>query len=87
MNKRIFSLFTRCLLWLSLLLAPFAHALDQDDLLPPEQAFAVTAERQGAQLRLTVTVADGYYLYRDRSRFETMIPTSASRPPTHRGRP
>ncbi|MDC7707548.1 protein-disulfide reductase DsbD [Vogesella indigofera] len=72
MNKRIFSLFTRCLLWLSLLLAPLAHALDQDDLLPPEQAFAVTAERQGAQLRLTVTVADGYYLYRDRSRFETI---------------
>ncbi|MFD2448239.1 protein-disulfide reductase DsbD domain-containing protein [Vogesella fluminis] len=72
MNKHIFSLFIRCLLWLSLLSAPFAHALDQDDLLPPEQAFAVTAERQGPQLRLTVTVADGYYLYRDRSRFETI---------------
>ncbi|MBN3006310.1 protein-disulfide reductase DsbD [Chromobacterium alkanivorans] len=44
-----------------------AHAVNQDDLLPAEQAFAAKVERAGDQLKLTLDVAPGYYLYRDRT--------------------
>jgi len=43
-----------------------AHAVDQQDLLPPEQAFAVSVERQPDHLLLQLKVADNYYVYRDR---------------------
>ena len=57
--------------WLAALLACLsfalpAHAVNQDDLLPPEQAFAAKVVRHGDQLELTLDVAPGYYLYRDR---------------------
>lgn len=46
-----------------------ALAFDESDLLPVEQAFAVSAEADGdAGLRLTIAIADGYYLYRDKLR-------------------
>ncbi|OHX11706.1 protein-disulfide reductase DsbD [Chromobacterium sphagni] len=57
--------------WLAALLACLsfalpAHAVNQDDLLPPEQAFAAKVVRNDKQLELTLDVASGYYLYRDR---------------------
>lgn len=48
-----------------------ARAVSESDLLPPEQAFAAKVERQGSQLAVTLDVADGYYLYRDRTHFST----------------
>ncbi|QEL57829.1 protein-disulfide reductase DsbD [Chromobacterium paludis] len=48
-----------------------AHAVNQDDLLPPEKAFAAEVSRSGDQLQLTLDVAPGYYLYRDRIAIST----------------
>jgi thiol:disulfide interchange protein DsbD len=46
---------------------PAALAFDESDLLPVEEAFAVSAEADGAAgLRLAIAIADGYYLYRDK---------------------
>jgi thiol:disulfide interchange protein DsbD len=54
----------------ALLLVPFASlqaAVDEDQLLPVEEAFAVSAQAGAdGQLRLTWRIADGYYLYRHR---------------------
>jgi len=41
-------------------------ALNPDELLPPERAFAARLEQQGPQLLLHLDVARGYYLYRER---------------------
>ena len=58
--------------WLALaavVATPSALASDESDLLPVEQAFAISAEADGeADLRLTIAIADGYYLYRDKLR-------------------
>ncbi|GGY20980.1 protein-disulfide reductase DsbD [Paludibacterium paludis] len=56
--------------WLSALPAT-GLAADTDDLLPPEQAFPARVERQAKTLVVTLDVADGYYVYRDRIAFET----------------
>jgi thiol:disulfide interchange protein DsbD len=53
---------------LLLLAALPASALDPNDLLPPEKAFAARLEQQGQQLLVHVDIAPGYYLYRDRTR-------------------
>lgn len=53
---------------LLLLAALPASALDPNDLLPPEKAFAARLEQQGQQLLVHVNIAPGYYLYRDRTR-------------------
>jgi thiol:disulfide interchange protein DsbD len=60
-------------LGVALLLAavPSAAAVADADLLPPEQAFRLTALALPAGLlELRYTVAPGYYLYRDKFRFE-----------------
>lgn len=46
-------------------------AVNQEDLLPPEKAFAVSVERQPDHLLLQLNVADSYYVYRDRLSFTT----------------
>ena len=52
------------LLWLSL---P-AFALDEKDLLPVDQAFALTATApERGQVQLQFKIAPGYYLYRHRT--------------------
>jgi thioredoxin:protein disulfide reductase len=63
---------TRLLLLLSLALAAApAPAVSADDLLEPERAFQFSARALGADaLEVTFGIADGYYLYRDRFRFE-----------------
>lgn len=59
------------LLLLSLTLLPaLAQAFFEDDLLDPDDAFAVSAEVLDAQtLRLTWDIADGYYMYREQFEF------------------
>ncbi|TCP14619.1 thiol:disulfide interchange protein DsbD [Crenobacter luteus] len=57
-----------------LLPAPARAAVDADELLPPEKAFPITAVRDGDTVKVTVGVSPGYYLYRDRSRFESAPP-------------
>mgnify|MGYP002783559034 CR=1 FL=1 len=55
-------------LWLLLLLLPiWAHALDETDLLPVDEAFAITASApSGDRLEVQFQIAEGYYLYRHR---------------------
>ena len=49
-----------------------AFALDTKDLLPPEQAFKVTATANTAdKILLSWDIADGYYLYKDKIRVES----------------
>jgi thiol:disulfide interchange protein DsbD len=55
------------LLAASLLLPALASAIDESDLLPVEQAFALSvATPKRDQVELTFAIADGYYLYRHR---------------------
>ncbi|MGH8686340.1 MAG: protein-disulfide reductase DsbD N-terminal domain-containing protein [Burkholderiales bacterium] len=55
---------------LLLALALAAPAASGDDLLEPERAFQFTARALGSDaLEVRFTIADGYYLYRDRFRF------------------
>nr|WP_296750452.1 protein-disulfide reductase DsbD [Thioalkalivibrio sp.] len=62
--------------WLSLLLLTLAlvpglaTALFDDDLLDPDEAFAIEAEAiDGNTLRIRWNIADGYYMYREQFRF------------------
>ena len=57
---------------LFILLIACAAVLAEDAFLLPEQAFQVTAEANGADaVRVRWTIAEGYYLYRDKFRFAT----------------
>lgn len=56
---------------LLLCLPLFAHAVSQDDLLPPEKAFSAQVSQQGQNLLVRFEVAPGYYLYRDRIHFSS----------------
>ena len=65
--------------WLAGLLALGSQAWAQfglgEELLPPEEAFALQVEAaDGDRLTARWTVADGYYMYRERIRFETETP-------------
>jgi thioredoxin:protein disulfide reductase len=58
------------LLWL-VLAAALGHAAAADELLEPEKAFRFSARALGADaLEVSFAIADGYYLYRDRFKFE-----------------
>ena len=46
------------------------QAGNTDELLPAEQAFAFDARLDGNQVRVRWTIADGYYLYRDKIQIE-----------------
>jgi thioredoxin:protein disulfide reductase len=71
MRSRTYPLFA-LLLWLMMLFAPHpAQAVEPGDLLKPEQAFTTRVDRSGDLLLLTLDVADGYYVYRDRVQFST----------------
>jgi thiol:disulfide interchange protein DsbD len=56
---------------LGALLWPGPSIAAEDDLLPPEQAFRVEATATQSGVRLEWTIADGYYLYRDKFRFRS----------------
>lgn len=48
-------------------------AIDEDELLPVEEAFAVSISAQNAQtVRMIWNIADGYYMYRGKFRFESL---------------
>ncbi|MBK9615158.1 MAG: protein-disulfide reductase DsbD [Uliginosibacterium sp.] len=68
MKKLYFAL----MLLLGLLCAPAAQAAAEP--LPPEQAFQVSAEA-GTPLRVSVRIAPGYYVYRDKFSF-TLTPAA-----------
>lgn len=52
-----------------------AHALKQEDLLPPDEAFKFKAEVLSPdKIKATWDIADGYYLYRERFTFEPENP-------------
>ena len=60
--RRVFALFV-----LALLPAVSVAAIDEDDLLPVDEAFALVASApQRDRIELTWTIAKGYYLYRHR---------------------
>ena len=43
----------------------------EEELLPPDEAFAFTANVNGSQLQLDWKIAQGYYLYREKTRVST----------------
>jgi len=47
-----------------------AWALSQDELMPAEQAFAMSSKIEGSSIILSWDIADGYYLYRDKFSFK-----------------
>ena len=57
-----------CLLLLAICSLPVAA--QDDDLLPPEQAFALSAWVEGDSLVAEYQIAPGYYMYRERFEFE-----------------
>jgi len=49
-----------------------AHAVGSDELLEPENAFRISAEALGERsVEVRFEIAEGYYMYRDRFKFET----------------
>ncbi|MBW8367697.1 MAG: cytochrome C biogenesis protein, partial [Arenimonas sp.] len=74
---------TRWLLALAaaLLLSPAAQALDEADLLPIDEAFALTAKANDrGRLEFTWQIADGYYLYKHRMGAEPQAGFTAAGP-------
>ena len=74
---------TRWLLALvaALLLSPAAQAVDEKDLLPIDEAFALTAQANDrGRLEFTWQIADGYYLYRHRMGAEPQAGFTAAGP-------
>ena len=74
---------TRWLLALAaaLLLSPAAQAVDEDDLLPIDEAFALTAQASDrGRLEFTWKIADGYYLYKHRMGAEPQAGFTATAP-------
>ena len=54
------------------LLSQSVFALDADELLPPDQAFKVSAKALAAdRIEISWEIAEGYYLYRNKMRFES----------------
>lgn len=69
-----YQLFWR-VLWISCGLSMAAQAADIEDLLDPDQAFALNVTVSGPDTVIAEwTIADGYYLYRERFRFESATP-------------
>jgi thiol:disulfide interchange protein DsbD len=58
------------LLALTILTGNLAAQINPDDLLPVDEAFAMTTEVDADAVRVNFEIADGYYLYRHAFRFE-----------------
>jgi len=69
---------------LPLLLAfglPAAQAATEDDLLEPDKAFALSVRARDAEtVEAQWTIADGYYLYREKFKFESLDPAVRLQP-------
>ncbi|QQZ27490.1 protein-disulfide reductase DsbD [Thiothrix subterranea] len=74
----------KLLCFLLLLMASIqAHALKQEDMLPPDQAFKFKAEVIAPdKIKATWDIAEGYYLYRQRFTFEPETPNLSFAPAT-----
>ena len=73
--KKIFALL------LCLLALPIAHAFGEQELLAPDQAFALSVQvRDPETLVAHWKIADGYYLYRDKFKFESLDPAIVLKP-------
>lgn len=60
-----------CCAFIMLVLAPLAHAAD--DYLEPEKAFVFSAKmRDPGSIAVSFSIADGYYMYRERFQFEAV---------------
>ena len=52
-----------------------AHAISVEDLLPPQQAFQISANgSEKNKIKVKWRIADGYYLYQSKIRFSTDSP-------------
>lgn len=60
------------LTWCLALLVGAAQAATEDELLPAEQAFRLTTSLEGSAVQATWEIAPGYYLYRDKFKFEAL---------------
>ncbi|WGZ92928.1 MAG: protein-disulfide reductase DsbD [Candidatus Thiothrix putei] len=74
----------KLLCFLLLLVASMqVHALKQEDLLPPDEAFKFKAEVISPEkIKATWEIAEGYYLYRERFAFESETPNLVLSSPT-----
>ncbi len=79
---------TLTLLWLALSFTTLPVQAQQDELLPPEQAFALSARLEGNRLIAEYRIAPGYYMYRKQFAFESETPGAqlgdAEIPPGHK---
>jgi thiol:disulfide interchange protein DsbD len=66
---------TKHFLWLLAFCIGTALAAPEDKLLPPDQAFSLTTRVSGNVLEANWRIASGYYLYRDKFRFESLDPS------------
>lgn len=64
------------LLWLVAIVCPsLVHAtVSNHDLLSSEQAFRLSASPEGNRIKLSWSIAPGYYLYRDKFKFAVITP-------------
>ncbi len=60
----------RLILLFSLLFLPML-LVAEEELLKPDQAYAISGEAVGDKIRVRWDIADGYYLYRNKFRFKT----------------
>ena len=60
--------------WLLVLCVSAALAAPEDELLPADQAFQLTTSVKSTTLEATWRIARGYYLYRDKFKFEALDP-------------
>lgn len=77
---------TRTLRFLSILLFSLcmvnsSYAISEDDLLPAEEAFDVSATVKANLINIKVAIADGYYLYHDKFSFSSSTPGITLDPP------
>jgi thiol:disulfide interchange protein DsbD len=63
--------FLTLLLWLALSLTAIPASAQEDELLPPEQAFSLSARMDGDRLIAEYRIAPGYYMYRKQFAFES----------------
>jgi thiol:disulfide interchange protein DsbD len=69
------------MLLLAVLNMPSAQAASEDELLEPEKAFALSVRARDAQtLEATWTIANGYYMYREKFKFESLDPAVQLKP-------
>jgi thiol:disulfide interchange protein DsbD len=62
---------SRLLLWWLAFAVPLAHGALEGELLEPEKAFRFSAQALGPEtVEVTFAIAEGYYMYRDRFKFE-----------------